>query len=568
MMSTVMVAGAEQTSVRPVSADLIFSHRAPDGSISFAKSFSDRVESSALLLGKNTVEPTAIELPGLKSAALTKISDEVADVPGVKGRTILVPEISVHSELKSAVAGKIIQPQATSAMGSQESVPTCESETKNVELPAQSEEAVSVSSDSSATNATPAAGLGDNSLAPHVSIAGGDRPLVLSGGGPLVQKETETAGETKESSFPKKIAKPEENTATPKAVPKPVGSVLNAIAVETKPVVAEGVTSMTGQTVATAIAQQSEVSKATEVFSKTVPGVRKPSAGVSSSAVDGSVRKEAAPGTKAGVIDTETTTGADQPVAPPKPGASLERMAAVMIPGGSNGESKAQDAPGPVAALVHAVSDSGGTSPGLAPGMIVSGNMPGDLTVAKVPLADAGAHAAGWMGSTEQDVPGVVGASMDAMPHMLTATPTSLEVGIQNGTHGWLKVRAEMTDGGVVNATVSAASSAGQEMLHRELPALTAFLQEEKVAVNAIVVHAAGAGAASSNSGGGMNGEGGGQTQQKSNQQEEQRQDTGTMASGRADKAMSYPGLNEIGEDGLLASAGYAVGGSWLNVRA
>jgi hypothetical protein len=566
-MSTVMVAGAEQTSVRPVSADLIFSHGAPDGSISFAKSFNDRVESSALLLGKNTAEAPAIALPGLKSAALPKISDEVADVPGVKGRAILVPEISVHSELKSAVAGKIIQPQATAVSGLQEKVPTGESETKNFELPAQSEEAVSVSSDSSATNATPAAGLGDKSLAPHVSIAGGDRPLVLSGGGTLVQKETETAGETKEGAFPKKIAKPEENTATPKAVPKPVGPVLNAIAVETKPVVAEGVTSMAGP-VATAVAQQSEVSKATEVLGKTVPGVRKASAGVSSSAVDGSARKGAAPGTKAGVIDTETTTGVDEPVTPPKPGAGLERMAAVMILGGSNSDGKAQDAPGPVAALVHAVSDSTGTSPGIAPGIVVSGNMPGDLTAGRLPLADAGAHAAGLTGSNEQDVPGVVGASMDAMPRMLTATPTSLEVGIQNGTHGWLKVRAEMTDGGVVNASVSAASPAGQEMWHRELPALTAFLQEEKVAVNAVVVHAAGAGAASSNSAGGMNGEGGGQTQQKSSQQDEQRQDTGTMASGRADEAMSYPGLNEIGENGLLASAGYAAGGSWLNVRA
>jgi len=46
-----------------------------------------------------------------------------------------------------------------------------------------------------------------------------------------------------------------------------------------------------------------------------------------------------------------------------------------------------------------------------------------------------------------------------------------------------------MTDGGVVNASVSAVSSAGQEMLHRELPALTAYLQEEKVAVNAVAVH-------------------------------------------------------------------------------
>ena len=52
-----------------------------------------------------------------------------------------------------------------------------------------------------------------------------------------------------------------------------------------------------------------------------------------------------------------------------------------------------------------------------------------------------------------------------------------------NGTQGWLKIRAEMTDGGVVNASVSATTSAGQEMLHRELPSLTAYLQQEQIGV-------------------------------------------------------------------------------------
>jgi hypothetical protein len=565
MMSTVMVAGAEQTRVRLMSADLVFSQGTPDSSISFAKSFNDRVENSSLLHGKNTVDDTTIKLPSLKSSALTKKSDEVKEIPGeVKGKAIVAQEISMHSELKGVVAGKVIQPQATAVLGLQQKGSTGES---GVELPTQSEGVANgASPDSSATNATPAAELGNKYLVPQASIASRDRPLVLSGGGPLVQKETEAAGETKEGVFTKKAVKVQESTATPKAIQKAVGLVPNTIAVEIKPVAGnpgEGVTSMAGP----AVAQQSEIGKATEVFSKTVSGVRKASAGVSSSAVGGSVRKEAESGTRGGAIDTETAAGVDEPVAP-KPGASLEKMAAVMIPGGSNSDGKAQDAPRPIAALVHAVSDSAGISPGLAPGIVVSGNMPGDLTAPSLPHADAVAHAAAFTGSKEQDGPAVVGASMDGMPRLLTATPTSLEVGIQNGTHGWLKVRAEMTDGGVVNASVSAASSAGQEMLHRELPALTAFLQEEKVAVNAVVVHAAGTGAASSNSAGGTNGEGGGQTQQKSNQQEEQRQNAGSMASGRADEAMGYPGLSEIGENGLLASAGYAAGGSWLNVRA
>ena len=75
---------------------------------------------------------------------------------------------------------------------------------------------------------------------------------------------------------------------------------------------------------------------------------------------------------------------------------------------------------------------------------------------------------------------GVVAASVEGAPRMLMATPTALEVGIQNGTHGWLKVRAEMVEGGVVNASMSATSSEGQEMLHRELPALTLFYRRRR----------------------------------------------------------------------------------------
>ncbi len=89
-------------------------------------------------------------------------------------------------------------------------------------------------------------------------------------------------------------------------------------------------------------------------------------------------------------------------------------------------------------------------------------------------------------------------AAGDAAPvydghSMVSVTPTSLEVGVANGSHGWLKIRAELTDGGAVNASVSAASSAGQEMLHRELPSLTAYLQSERLGVNTVVVHAAAA---------------------------------------------------------------------------
>ena len=123
---------------------------------------------------------------------------------------------------------------------------------------------------------------------------------------------------------------------------------------------------------------------------------------------------------------------------------------------------------------------------------------------------------------------------------MLTATPTSLEVGIQNGTHGWLKVRAEMADGGVVNASVSAASSAGQEMLHRELPALTAYLQEEKVAVNAVIVHAPLAAEMTARNSTGM-ADAGGQEPQRSDGGKGERQNP-------AEPGVNGPGVHESDE--------------------
>ena len=71
----------------------------------------------------------------------------------------------------------------------------------------------------------------------------------------------------------------------------------------------------------------------------------------------------------------------------------------------------------------------------------------------------------------------------------LSATPTVLEVGVPGGTQGWLKIRAEIGEGGVVQASMSAATHAGQEALHRDLPAISAFLESEHVPVNLQVAH-------------------------------------------------------------------------------
>jgi hypothetical protein len=72
----------------------------------------------------------------------------------------------------------------------------------------------------------------------------------------------------------------------------------------------------------------------------------------------------------------------------------------------------------------------------------------------------------------------------------LVATPNVLEVGIASGSHGWLRVRAEFGDGGGVAASVVTASASAAEGLHKDLPAISAYLAGERVGVSSLVVHA------------------------------------------------------------------------------
>lgn len=158
---------------------------------------------------------------------------------------------------------------------------------------------------------------------------------------------------------------------------------------------------------------------------------------------------------------------------------------------------------------------------------------------------------------------------MDSAHKTLTAIPASLEVGVADGTHGWLKVRAEMTDGGVVNASLSSASSSGQEMLHRELPSLTAYLQSERVAVNTVVVQPTVAtGSDPRGPSGGMNGDGRGQAQQGGGQGGESRQDAASAVLHQMESNGLYNHFSGVGGDELLPLLSYAGGGGWLNVRA
>jgi hypothetical protein len=565
MVSTaiLMTAGADQAKVPSASADLSPDQGELEG-ISFAKSFNERVAGSTFLQEKDTEDEAVVASPSLKSATFAKRSDEVAIPALVQGKAIAAQKLFAHSELKSSASNKIGQPQT------QEKITAVGSGAKKGELPAQMKEAADdVSHDPSTPSPMPAAGLRGEGVTHLVSIADGDRPSIL-GGGVVAQKETKASERTEETSFARKTAKTQENATAPKTVPKIIGTTANAIAVDTPAIENSAAVALpvVGQMVTPTVAVQGEVSKPPEAI-KVVSGATKPLTGVFPAAMDGPVRKETAFDGKTSVLDTATgVTAAGDPSVSPKSSTGETKVTASMMPIGSDGENKGQGALDPIAAVSHSLTGGSAISSS-APRAIVSGNTPQELSATKLPAGDLGGNSAGLpMGLKGQDGPGIDAPTLDGSPRLLTTTPTALEVGIQSGTHGWLKVRAEMSDVGLVNASVSSSSSAGQEMLRRELPALTAYLQEEKVLVNGVVVQVPSAASGEARSSAAGMESPGGENPSRNNEGGEQQQYASQTTSDGTVEAMTYQSLHGVDEDGSLPLAANAVGGSWLSVRA
>lgn len=150
---------------------------------------------------------------------------------------------------------------------------------------------------------------------------------------------------------------------------------------------------------------------------------------------------------------------------------------------------------------------------------------------------------------------------------LFTVTQTSLEVGIANGSHGWLKVRAEMQNG-LVTATIATGSAAGREMLHRDLPMLSTFLEGEKIGVASIEVKETLLPAMMFQRGGDNRQDRGGHAEHHP------RGEDGNTRPRRSDGV--FRGYGQLGCDGLsnefLSSIHFiptltAGNGSWLNVR-
>ncbi len=148
----------------------------------------------------------------------------------------------------------------------------------------------------------------------------------------------------------------------------------------------------------------------------------------------------------------------------------------------------------------------------------------------------------------------------------LAATPNLLEVGIESGTHGWLRVRAELGQTGEVTASMVASSAGQADTLRRELPAMSTYLAAESVGVSSLVVNAAGASAgaqdAAMNLGAGA--QGGGDDRAQGSGVSPQSGGGGNAAGSNEDSGavdLDFSG-------GELPSAVFANGsGSWLSVR-
>jgi hypothetical protein len=607
MMSTalVMAVGGEQTKMRSATSDPVES-----GEMTFAQSFGERTGLAVDAQTTNGAGDASSEMRGGKSSGLSKNADALPVVSA--GAKANAPVNLRMTEANENVTGTVANGTGKNVAVGTDFVELANdsgrgrSKTTSVQLPADRDEVqtaigskVAAQAGVSEAKTTEVAAATGREKQPVGDVEGSEAPGVVSNGMPaaeataldslprastaladrsplptdevvpIVQNEIVLAGNTKDVASTKKSSRTQESeigTKTASKITESVKSVGDASIMTG----VQGASVAPEQVAAPSGAQPN----ATGVTAANVSGAFGATAGkiaakASIAGTDSTGRKETVRAAKDGI---EATGQAEDPAVGTTvvtgSGVEIAKAIAVASTAGKDADEKGLGVVG-AAAVVHAATGNEAVASGLVPGM-TSGHMPAEINGTKVQAGEGSTHAAtSQTGLGEQDGSGVAAAETGMSHRTLLATPMALEVGVTNGTQGWLKIRAEMTDGGVVTASLSSATPAGQEMLHRELPALTAYLQEERVTVNTVVVPADVAAGAESRSAGGMNGEGSGQAQQSGRQGSgDERQASVHGTADRADEVPAYMGLNGVGEDGLHPAGMYAGGGSWLNVRA
>lgn len=545
-----MSVGVDQTSVHPASAD----QRETNG-ISFAQSFDERVGLPVNLLGKDTTTEVATGLRSVKDEPNVKITNEVSTMsPEADGKTVAAREAPEYGETIEGFSGRNVPLRKTAVLASQTKTRELDSEPKDIQSPADAECA-----EKSFTFPQDAKGSSSNNVAFLPQLNAEWRPLAPSSEEIVVQREAATTDDALEFVSVKKTIKSEQGeaastilhkiTTTQHPVEVAAGPVPGTLTQGSDPMLGHMIDTIKMPSVDASVTPEGESGRG---FVGRASVVDKSSLTVTVATKNSLARKDVTGGKTAGV-DAETRSPVvSEEAGSALSGAGVEKLPPAAMLGSGDGEVRTESASVLAVPVVHAA----------APG-----NASSDASLMKLGFGETGGHTAGLpMVLREQDRSVRVDDPIDGMPQMLTATSTALEVGIQSGTHGWLKVRAEMTEAGVVNASVSASSATGRDMLHRELPGLTSFLQSEKVAVNAIVVHPMAAdsrGAASGREDGS-----GGQMQQGGNDGGgHQKGVTETTLDG-VDEDVSYESLNGIDDDGVSPLATFVGGGSWLSVRA
>jgi hypothetical protein len=571
MISTaiLMKIGADRTSVRPASTD-----RETAGGISFAQSFDERVGSTVEMLEDGPTGGIATVLQSSKEDPPVKIANEVfAVLPEVKGKTVAAGTAPQHADTgEGPTNGETVQLQKVAVLGVQARNMVGDSE-KNVQSPLDAEltteSRFAVAQDSKKSN------FKNDVFLPQVKAD--ERLLSPSSEEIVVQKGTKSISSTSGTVTVKKNAKSQQDKATLPALQK-VTSEPHLIAIDGGPasttVVQNSDHFMIGHAIEafrTSAAVESAVPKGEP--NKTSDGDVGDSVSATAKSFligvtptkDSLVQKDSS-GENLPKVDVEIASPvtADQ-VGSTKHGAEAEKLLSAVTPTSADRDGHPNSASEFAITVAHAMVGNSVFVSGI--GAPSTSSVPSEASAMKMASGESSHHVTGVpMGSGEQDNLGGVTTSPDRVPQMLTATPTALEVGIQNGTHGWLKVRAEMTDTGTVNASVSASSTIGQEMLHKELPSLTAYLQSEKVVVNTVIIHAT-----STESRGittGMDSESGGQTQYGGDDGRGGHKGVAEMALDGADEVASYESLDAVDDNGALPLAKYVGGGSWLSIRA
>jgi hypothetical protein len=532
---------------------------------SFASSLVKQFQDSESMQGETSSAASATVSKDLQDATGTKRSEEVEQMAtGLKtGGSELKTGVAFESP-KLEIAGKAAIPQLKPAVA--QSAKNAEGESRvggeNSEVTQTSALAVSstVPGASDGLTAVPV-----EAPTPRLEISE-NRPTAASHVGTLVitQSALEPVGLPKEM-MARGSVKADKSEASQKKSPKDVeidvtgkssnvgvdtGNAAGCMASAGTPTLAAGD--------ATANNSGKSVNLSPVEF---LPRAGRSGAGVPMTA-GGAVRSEAVV-SKMGLLDAAATpVSQDVPNALPKAATETEKVNATSVQV-SDGDRTPNSEPGPTVLLTHSAVATVEGIVTATPGLVGAGSPLGDAVTARVPGGE-GSVPSSAVRVPLNEQPGMVTMPMDGAPRMLSATPNALEVGIQDGAHGWVRVRAEMTDGGSVNALVSAASPQGQEMLHRELPLLTAYLQQEKVTVNSVVVHVPVQAAVEARDSAGLNG---------GNEQMAQRGSEGGGQSGErptsneSERAMKYR-TSGVDEDGLMQLDTHSVGGGWLSVRA